>query len=301
MSIPARAARGPLERALGEVLEGPLPEALARSVVEHRVVERFVGELARHGELEGMAVSALESEQAERLFRQVLASPALERLLAEAVESPASRRLVTRMLQDPELQRTITQALSQQTVGFADEFVAAVRRRAAHVDGRAERVPRRVLGKQARTGRVPYAGLGTRGIALVADALLAHVLFVTAVALVELVASLFGGLRPHWLAATIGGVGWFLTVVTYFVAFWSTTGQTPGMRLMGLRVQRADGEPPGPGRSLVRFIGLVLGIVPLFAGCLPMLVDDRRRALQDFIAGTVVVYAEDARLAPARP
>ena len=44
------------------------------------------------------------------------------------------------------------------------------------------------------------------------------------------------------------------------------------------------------GRSLVRLVGLVLAIVPLFAGFLPVLFTDRRRGLPDFLAGTVVVY-----------
>jgi uncharacterized RDD family membrane protein YckC len=167
-------------------------------------------------------------------------------------------------------------------------------------DDGAEHLPRRLLRKRPRAGDVPYAGFGTRGIALGVDALLAHVLFVTGAALVQLVAALFGGLRPHWLAGTIAGVGWLLVVVTYFVAFWSWTGQTPGMALMHVRVKDRRGAPPGFLRSLVRFVGLVLAIVPLFAGCLPALVDDRRRALQDFLAGTVVVYADDSQLPPAR-
>jgi uncharacterized RDD family membrane protein YckC len=44
------------------------------------------------------------------------------------------------------------------------------------------------------------------------------------------------------------------------------------------------------GRSLLRLMGLVLAIVPLFAGFLPVLFTDRRRGLPDFLAGTVVVY-----------
>lgn len=301
MSLPARAARGPAERALDQMLAGPLPEALARSMVEHRVVERFVGELAQRGDLEAVTVSALESEQAELLVKKVLASPALERLLVEAVESPLSRELANRMLEDPELQRAIRQVLAQQTAGFVEEVSGAARERAVAGDGAVERLPRRVLGKPARSGDVSYAGLTTRGTALVIDALLANVLYVTLVALVELVASLFGGLRPQWVAGTIAGAGWLLVVVPYFVAFWSSTGQTPGMALLRLRVLDRRGEPPGAGRSLLRFAGLVVAIVPLFAGCLPALVDDRRRALQDFIAGTTVVYADDAQPPSAPP
>jgi hypothetical protein len=40
--------------------------------------------------------------------------------------------------------------------------------------------------------------------------------------------------------------------------------------------------------STLRFVGLLLAIVPLFAGFLPMLVDLHRRGLQDYVAGTVV-------------
>jgi uncharacterized RDD family membrane protein YckC len=58
-----------------------------------------------------------------------------------------------------------------------------------------------------------------------------------------------------------------------------------------------DGRHPSIARSLVRLIGLGLAIVPLFLGFVPALVDLRRRALQDLLAGTVVLYA-DAELPP---
>jgi uncharacterized RDD family membrane protein YckC len=301
MSLPARAARGPLERALGEVLEGPLPEALARSVVEHRVIERFVAELNKHGELDAMALSALESEQTERLVKQALASPALEKLITDAAESDGARRLLDRLAENPELQRTVRHLLSEQTMGFAEEFLVASRAQAVRADERVERIPRRSVGKHARSATIPYAGVGTRALALAADALLANVLFVTLVALVQLIASLFGGLKPHWLAGIVAGAGWFVAVSAYFVFFWSSLGQTPGMRLLAVRVRARDGESPGVVRSLVRFVGLVLAIVPLFAGILPALFDDRRRALQDFLAGTTVVYDEDEQLPAAPP
>jgi uncharacterized RDD family membrane protein YckC len=72
------------------------------------------------------------------------------------------------------------------------------------------------------------------------------------------------------------------------------TGQTPGMRLMHVRVVAPDGKPPSLRRGLVRVCGLVLAIVPLFAGFLPVLVDDRRRGLADMLAGTVVLSADRA-------
>jgi uncharacterized RDD family membrane protein YckC len=62
------------------------------------------------------------------------------------------------------------------------------------------------------------------------------------------------------------------------------------MRLLRLRVQTASGDPPSLGRSIVRVVGLVLAIVPLFLGFVPVLFDERRRGLPDFMAGTTVVY-----------
>jgi uncharacterized RDD family membrane protein YckC len=46
-----------------------------------------------------------------------------------------------------------------------------------------------------------------------------------------------------------------------------------------------------PRQALVRLVALTLAAVPLFAGFLPILVDDRRRGLHDMIARTVVVGA----------
>ena len=67
-------------------------------------------------------------------------------------------------------------------------------------------------------------------------------------------------------------------MTVYFVLFWSVTGQTPGMRAMRLRVVTADGTPPSLWRAFVRLIGLLLAIVPLFAGFLPVLFDARSGA-----------------------
>jgi uncharacterized RDD family membrane protein YckC len=139
---------------------------------------------------------------------------------------------------------------------------------------------------------VPYAGIATRGIALAVDAAIANGIVLLIAALLALVSSLVGDLRPQWLAAALAAAGWAIAVGGYFVMFWSTTGQTPGMRLMRLRVTTPTGEPVHLARALLRLLGLVLAIIPLFAGFLPVLVDPRRRALQDFLAHTVVLHVE---------
>jgi uncharacterized RDD family membrane protein YckC len=115
------------------------------------------------------------------------------------------------------------------------------------------------------------------------------------VGIAALIASLVGGLRPAWLAGALLGSGWMLVVGTYFVLFWSSAGQTPGMRLLRVRVRGPDGNPPSIGPSLVRLVGLVLAIVPIFAGFIPVLFTERRRGLPDLLAGTVVLY-DDTRV-----
>ena len=138
---------------------------------------------------------------------------------------------------------------------------------------------------------VPYAGVATRAVALAIDVAVAHVIVFAGGAILALVGSLVADIRLDTLARLLAAVAWIVVVGAYFVLFWSTAGQTLGMRLMGLRVISLRGDHPGLTRSIVRLIGLALAIVPLFLGFLPVLVDARRRGLHDFLAGTVVLYA----------
>jgi uncharacterized RDD family membrane protein YckC len=137
---------------------------------------------------------------------------------------------------------------------------------------------------------VPYAGIATRAVALGIDVLIAQLIVLLGGALLALVSSLVGDVRLDGLGKLLAAAAWAAVVASYFVVFWTSAGQTPGMRALRLRVTTDGGGPLGLGRALVRLLGLALAIIPLFAGFLPVLVDDRRRALQDFMARTVVVY-----------
>jgi uncharacterized RDD family membrane protein YckC len=137
----------------------------------------------------------------------------------------------------------------------------------------------------------PYAGIVTRTVALVVDAAALTVGFAVASGAVGLILSLFTAVEVTSPGAVLGVAGgWTIVVVTYFILFWTLVGATPGMRLMRMRVVDARGESPGPARAALRVVGAVLAALPLFAGYLLVLVDDRRRGLHDMIARTVVVY-----------
>jgi len=138
--------------------------------------------------------------------------------------------------------------------------------------------------------RVSYAGIATRGIALAVDSALANAIVILIAALLALIGSLVGDLRPEWLVTLLAAAGWLTLLVGYFTLFWSTTGQTPGMRLMRLRVVTFGGERVHFFRALIRVVFLGLCIIPLGAGFLPVLFDERRRGCHDLVARTVVVY-----------
>jgi uncharacterized RDD family membrane protein YckC len=283
-----------IQRAVDRALAGPLTEAVARSIAERRIVERVTNEMLATGELEEAVAAALEDQRTQRLLDRSLAAPGLERLVVSAVESRLTAEVMTHVMQSPEVRG----ALTRQTASFADELVTRVRGRLERLDDRISREARRLLRRPA-VAPAGYGGVTTRALALAGDVALAQLFFLVVVAVLALVASLVGELRPAWLVGTLIGIGWLLIVGGYLVLFWTLSGQTPGMRLMRLRVVAGGGQPPGLSRSIVRLVGLALAIVPLFAGFLPVLFDSRRRGLQDFLAGTTV-QDEPKALEPPR-
>jgi len=145
----------------------------------------------------------------------------------------------------------------------------------------------------ARAAEPGYVGLITRALAFGIDAAVINLI---AIAVAAIVALMFSVLKlPHELKTVtiaLGGALWVLWAIGYFVTFWATTGQTPGCRAMHIRVRPTRGERLLPRRAVLRFIGLFLAALPLFAGYAMILFDDRRRGLQDRLARTVVVDAE---------
>jgi uncharacterized RDD family membrane protein YckC len=165
---------------------------------------------------------------------------------------------------------------------------AAAARAAGNADARSA-----PAGTEAeRTGA--YAGLVTRAIAYAVDAAVINLAALLVGVVVALALSLLHRVPDDLKAvvAAILAVVYVLWAIGYFVTFWSTTGQTLGQRVMRIRVIDARGDAKlTPRRALVRVLGLGLATIPLFAGFVMMLWDDRRRCLQDRLARTVVVHA----------
>ncbi len=101
-----------------------------------------------------------------------------------------------------------------------------------------------------------------------------------------------------WLAETLlawrrlwipGAVLGLLIAVFYLSFFTALGGQTPGKRLFGITVIERGGDCPSPVRSAVRSCLAMLSGLAGFGGFWLVLLDRRRQALHDRIAGTFVV------------
>jgi len=139
------------------------------------------------------------------------------------------------------------------------------------------------------------AGVGTRGAAALIDLLLMLVLTVTlwyaAASVPRLVPGLNGFGERGWVRATFI-IGQFLILWGYFVTFealWD--GQTPGKRLLGLRVVRNGGGGIDIGASAARNLVRFVDFLPFgyFVGMAAIVANARNQRLGDLVAGTIVV------------
>lgn len=105
---------------------------------------------------------------------------------------------------------------------------------------------------------------------------------------------IFAG-ASRWIVA-LGVIAVFGIFSGYFIFFeWLWNGQTPGKRLMRLRVIREDGRPVTLwevlARNLIRIIDNFPGtVIPLYSvGLIALVLNPRDQRLGDAFAGTVVV------------
>jgi uncharacterized RDD family membrane protein YckC len=142
-------------------------------------------------------------------------------------------------------------------------------------------------------------GVVTRAVSWGIDAVLINLVAIITGVGISLLVAMFPFLKQlKPLLAPLAGAAYVLWVTAYFVAFWSTTGQTPGARLMQIRLVTASHERLKPRRALLRFIGMNLAALPLFAGYVPILF--KRRGFPDWLARTLVLDAPQLSLAELR-
>jgi uncharacterized RDD family membrane protein YckC len=146
------------------------------------------------------------------------------------------------------------------------------------------------------------AGIGSRCVAVLIDYLIQGMTVWIGFLLFALIFSgSAGSASPHVNASTAYKWGLAIGIAipfllhwgyfTLFEAFWN--GQTPGKRLMKLRVIQQSGRALGlfesMGRNLIRFIDMLP--VFYFVGALCVFVNRRQQRLGDMAAGTLVVHS----------
>ncbi|MBI5194671.1 MAG: RDD family protein [Nitrospirae bacterium] len=142
---------------------------------------------------------------------------------------------------------------------------------------------------------LPKAGFWVRFVAFAIDNII--IFFSTAfLAFIAGLAAGLGGLTRDLPSenveqmATIFGffIGIFLGP-SYFTLFTGWEGQTPGKRIMGLKVVRMKGGPVTYPKALLRYIGYYISFLPAGLGFVMIAVDRNKRGLHDLIAGTCVI------------
>jgi uncharacterized RDD family membrane protein YckC len=255
-----------VERALSRVLEGPMVEEAMNSALESDAVKRAL-------------VEALDSELVDEVWRRLLASDEAQRLVERIAEAPELRA-----------------AISAQSVGMIEDIGRTIGNGTERADGIVERLVRRIFFRKRRSEPTDRAGIVTRGIGFGLDALIINLSFSGLAAIAALIASAFtgNGNGVSDLALALGTTAWLTMGAVYLVGFWSLSGQTPGMRFLGIRLDVAGRGLP-LRRSIKRLVGMTLAVLAFGLGFLGILFDERRRAWDDRLSGVDVVYEGDER------
>jgi uncharacterized RDD family membrane protein YckC len=89
-----------------------------------------------------------------------------------------------------------------------------------------------------------------------------------------------------------GTVGGFIVGLLYNGYFWTqNNGQTPGKRIMGIRVVKVNGEPIDYATALIRYVGYYINSFVFGIGWFWALFNDKSQGWHDLLSGTYVVKA----------
>jgi uncharacterized RDD family membrane protein YckC len=156
--------------------------------------------------------------------------------------------------------------------------------------------PELTVGRQGH-----YAGAVSRLLAFGADVGASWGLYSLGVLLFNTAYKLVTGnsfnLTNHRVLAVVVLAVWEFVYYSYQ---WAVSGRTLGMAIFGLQVVTTEGGPIGVRQAMVRTLGLALSVAFFWFAFWGILFQRERRALDDLLAGTVVVYSWDARAARLR-
>jgi len=145
--------------------------------------------------------------------------------------------------------------------------------------------------ESAHAEDIVYAGFLKRWAALIIDSLILFVPTMVLGFVFGIVAALFGGFGQHpmW-AQALGYLAWLFVAPFYYAGFESSRHQaTFGKQAIGIKVTDLAGRRIGFGRALGRWCAALLSYLTLYIGFFMAGFTERKQALHDYVAGTLVV------------
>jgi len=164
--LASRATDKAIKRISVHVIESPELERLMARSLESPAIERLVAAAVDNPATERLIAAAVDNPATERLIAAAVDNPATERLVMRVIDSRLLDEIVTRLLEREELwlaveeiarSPAVTEAITQQSLGFADQVAAGVRQGSTGADAWLERAARRVL-RPRRGGEGPAGG-----------------------------------------------------------------------------------------------------------------------------------------------
>jgi uncharacterized RDD family membrane protein YckC len=279
-----RALEDAAEEAIVRALRSPAVErAIVRALSEGTAIQRGVEEALSSDEVADAVVRALDTEVADRVWMEILASPKAQMLVERIAEAPEVRA-----------------AIAQQGVGLVTDLGRRLTILTERLDDAIEQLVQRIRRRATHETETTEVGIATRGVAAVIDlALITIVLSISSGLLASVIPAISGGSNglSVWGVVTLSLTG-VIIGGAIFVAFWSLVGQTPGMRLLSIRLDVDGSREVGLRRAIRRILVVPLSILVLGLGYLNIVVSPRRRGWHDAAAGTTVVYDHRDLTAP---
>jgi uncharacterized RDD family membrane protein YckC len=140
---------------------------------------------------------------------------------------------------------------------------------------------------------LPQAGFGRRAVGFFIDLALISLLLSVIIPIASYLnvnayrSAGYGGSEDFFIIIAFLFANFFF--VSYFTWFHSNGGQTPGKRVMGIRLVSQYGNEAGFTRSLFRSLGYYISYMVFFAGFIWALFDPNMQTWHDKLAGTIVI------------
>ena len=126
--------------------------------------------------------------------------------------------------------------------------------------------------------------------------LIDYIVIVSIPVITLLLSRFMGNDGAKLLGSSINNAGWLIAVLlglTNFIILPMVSGQTIGKMLTGLRIVQLDGFSASTRAIVLRqTLGYILTAASFGIGFLISVLSGKGRALHDYIAGTVVIYAD---------